>query len=288
MDPGLWTQQPALAACLPCPLLLSGLTVNTTNATATRVGLSHRSRPCAGDCVSVWYRSGGCGFCLSPSLLRAHHIVHGNPPPSFGLARWHTRQCAPAPPPFCGVARILRRRLSGTRAGVVRNSFVVRLETDLKHSLALPPSHTQQPTLLLALLLAATISHDHQRDSMLSSLATKAGAMARRRGALFGTGKVACVDAPWGGGSVGGRGEGRSVHATASCPRYVDPFSSAYLPCMRFNLCCVDKRPREVLTHKHIHTRQQGRDAGCGGRSSRHFKRGRGQTVGGGPRRSTR
>jgi hypothetical protein len=34
-------------------------------------------------------------------------IKHGLPPPSFGLARWHTRQCAPAQPPFCGLACVL-------------------------------------------------------------------------------------------------------------------------------------------------------------------------------------
>jgi len=176
---------------------------------------------------------------------------------------------------------------------VVRNSFVVRLETDLKHSLALPSSHTQQPALPLALLLAATISHGHQRDSMLSSLATKAGAsslatkagaMARRGGALFGTGKVACVDAPWRGGFVGGRMVGRSLHETASCQRHVDPFSSACLSCMRSNLYCVDKGPSKVLTHKHIHTRQQGRAPGRRDFSG-HFNRRQVRAVEGRPRR---
>ena len=83
---------------------------------------------------------------------------------------------------------------------------------------------------------------------MLCSLATKAGAMAGRRGALSGSGKVACVDAPWGGGLGGGGGEGRSVHATAYCPRHVDPLSSASLPCVSFNLCCVDKGPRQGVS----------------------------------------
>ena len=89
-------------------------------------------------------------------------------------------------------------------------------------------------------------------------------------------------------GEEGGGGEGRSVHATASCPRHVDPFPSACLPCLSFNLCCVDKGPRKVFTHEHIHTRQQGRDAGCGGRLSRHVKQGRARAVEGGPRRSMR
>ena len=88
---------------------------------------------------------------------------------------------------------------------------------------------------------------------MLCSLATKAGAMAGRRGALSGSGKVACVDAPWGGGLGGGGGEGRSVHATAYCPRHVDPLPSACLPCLSFNLCCVDKGPRQGV-HAQVHS----------------------------------
>jgi hypothetical protein len=72
VDPWLWTHhQPVLGACLPC--LVCGLALNTTTATPTRTGLSRRPRPCAGDCVSVWFRSGGCWFCLSPSLLQHHH-----------------------------------------------------------------------------------------------------------------------------------------------------------------------------------------------------------------------
>ena len=88
---------------------------------------------------------------------------------------------------------------------------------------------------------------------MLCSLATKAGAMAGRRGALSGSGKVAWVDAPWGGGLGGGGGEGRSVHATAYCPRHVDPLPSACLPCLSFNLCCVDKGPRQGV-HAQVHS----------------------------------
>ena len=88
---------------------------------------------------------------------------------------------------------------------------------------------------------------------MLCSLATKAGAMAGRRGALSGSGKVACVDAPWGGGLGGGGGEGRSVHATAYCPRHVDPLPSACLPCLSFNLCCVDKGPCQGV-HAQVHS----------------------------------
>ena len=72
---------------------------------------------------------------------------------------------------------------------------------------------------------------------------------------------------------------GRSMHATAYCPRQIDPLPSACLPCLSFNLCCVDKGPRKVFTHKHIHTRQQGRDAGCGGRLSRQLTRGRARAV---------
>ena len=71
VDPWLRTHLPVLAACLPCPPLVCGTTLNTTTATPTRTGLSRRPRYCAGDCVSVWFRSGGCGFCLSPSLLHA-------------------------------------------------------------------------------------------------------------------------------------------------------------------------------------------------------------------------
>ena len=88
---------------------------------------------------------------------------------------------------------------------------------------------------------------------MLCSLATKAGAMAGRRGAVSGPGKVACVDAPWGGGLGGGGGEGRSVHATAYCPRHVDPLPSACLPCLSFNLCCVDKGPGQGV-HAQVHS----------------------------------
>ena len=62
---------PVLGACLP--RLVCGLALNTTTATPTRTGLSRGPRPCAGDCVSVWFRSGGCWFCLSPSLLQHHH-----------------------------------------------------------------------------------------------------------------------------------------------------------------------------------------------------------------------
>ena len=129
---------------------------------------------------------------------------------------------------------------------------------------------------------------------MLWSLATKAGAMAWRGGAQSRPGKVACVmhfgRACW----WGWAREGRSVHATAYCPRHVDPFPSACLSCLSFNLCCADKGPRQmfskvqVFTHKHIHTRQQGRDAGCGGRSSRQPTRGRARAVEGGPESSRR
>ena len=40
--------------------------------------------------------------------------------------------------------------------------------------------------------------------------------------------------------------------ATAYCPRHVDPFPSACLPCLSFNLCCVDKGPRQVF-HAQVH-----------------------------------
>jgi len=42
------------------------------------------------------------------------------------------------------------------------------------------------------------------------------------------------------------------VHATAYCPRHVDPLSSACLPCLSFNLCCVDKGPRQGV-HAQAH-----------------------------------
>ena len=65
VDPLLWT--PISLACL-----LAGVTLNTTASTPTRTGLSRRPRYCGGVCVSVWFRDGGCAFCLSPpSLLRA-------------------------------------------------------------------------------------------------------------------------------------------------------------------------------------------------------------------------
>ena len=87
---------------------------------------------------------------------------------------------------------------------------------------------------------------------MLCSLATKAGAMAGRGGALSGSGKVACIE-HLGGGLGGGGGEGRSVHATAYCPRHIDPLPSACLPCLSFNLCCVDKGPRQGV-HAQVHS----------------------------------
>ena len=42
------------------------------------------------------------------------------------------------------------------------------------------------------------------------------------------------------------------MHATAYCPRHVDPLSSACLPCLSFNLCCVDKGPRQGV-HAQAH-----------------------------------
>jgi len=44
---------------------------------------------------------------------------------------------------------------------------------------------------------------------------------------------------------VVGPREGRSVHATAYCPRYVDPSPSACLSRLSLNLCCADKGPRQ-------------------------------------------
>ena len=63
----------------------------------------------------------------------------------------------------------------------------------------------------------------------------KAGAMVWRGGAVSRPGKVDCVmhfgrRAWWWG------GEGRSVHATAYCPRHVDPFLSACLSRLSYNL----------------------------------------------------
>jgi len=70
----------------------------------------------------------------------------------------------------------------------------------------------------------------------------KAGAMVWRGGAISRPGKVDCVmhfgrRAWWLG------GEGRSVHATAYCPRHVAPFASACLSRLSYNLRCADKGP---------------------------------------------
>ena len=35
------------------------------------------------------------------------------------------------------------------------------------------------------------------------------------------------------------------MHATANCPKHVDPFPSACLSCLSYNLCCADKGPRQ-------------------------------------------
>ena len=43
------------------------------------------------------------------------------------------------------------------------------------------------------------------------------------------------------------------MHATAYCPRHVDPLPSACLPCLSFNLCCVDKGPRQGV-HAQVHS----------------------------------
>ena len=42
------------------------------------------------------------------------------------------------------------------------------------------------------------------------------------------------------------------MHATAYCPRHGDPFPSACLSCLSFNLCCADKGPRQGL-HAQAH-----------------------------------
>ena len=74
------------------------------------------------------------------------------------------------------------------------------------------------------------------------------------------------------------------MHAAANCRRYVDPFPSACLSCLSLNLYCVRTRDHtKVFTHKHIHTRQQGRDAGCGGRLSQQPTRGQARAVKGAP-----
>ena len=68
----------------------------------TRTGLSRRPLSIVPASVagSWWWvpplRSGVRCSCII--------IEHGLPPPSFGLALWHTRQWAPAQPPFCGLA----------------------------------------------------------------------------------------------------------------------------------------------------------------------------------------
>jgi len=43
------------------------------------------------------------------------------------------------------------------------------------------------------------------------------------------------------------------VHATAYYPRHVDPLPSACLPCLSYNLCCVDKGPRQGV-HAQVHS----------------------------------
>jgi hypothetical protein len=61
--------------------------------------------PCC-NCAGFfgWFRGGEClrfalGF-VAPCIT----IEHGLLPPCFGRALWHTRQWAPAQPPFCGLA----------------------------------------------------------------------------------------------------------------------------------------------------------------------------------------
>jgi len=81
----------------------------------------------------------------------------------------------------------------------------------------------------------------------------KAGAMAWRGGALSGPGKVACVMHILGGlGLVGGGVDGRSVHATANCPRHGDLFPSACLSCLIFNISCAGKEPCQGV-HAQVH-----------------------------------
>ena len=159
--------------------------------------------------------------------------------------------------------------------------------TSNTHSPSLPPP-TQQHALLLALLLAATINHDHQRrTSMYCSLATKAGVMACRGGVQSGRGKVARV-IHFGEGFIWWGAEGGTFGARECKPpeRHVDP---SHLPvCLVcVSLFVVRTRARaKVFTHKHIHTRRQGWDACCGGRSHRQATRGRGRAVEGVPERS--
>ena len=57
---------------------------------------------CLCQCLVSWWWV--CVLPFSPFFAPCIIIKHGLPPPSFGLARWHTRQCAPAQPPFCGLA----------------------------------------------------------------------------------------------------------------------------------------------------------------------------------------
>jgi len=102
-------------------------------------------------------------------------------------------------------------------------------------------------------------------------------------GAVSHLGKVACVDA-FLGGLTGWGGEGSSVYATENCPRHDDPFASA---CLSRLLCGQGPAPRCSHTSTFIHA-QQGRDAGCGGRSCRLATRGWARAVEGGPQRSMR
>jgi len=162
------------------------------------------------SCRCLWLVS-WWGWVL-PSLLVAECIIikqHGLPPPlsSSLVLPFGTPGHTPAQPPFCGLACGKRgfrpdKAVMGLHSCTPRN----RPQT-LAHapSPSLPP-HNNMPC-CLPCCFAAT--HDHQRDSMLCSLATKAGAMAGRRGALSGPGKVVCCNAFWEGGLVGGGGEGQ-------------------------------------------------------------------------------
>jgi hypothetical protein len=174
-----------------CPRLICGITPNTTSATPTvqacHIALSKWSRRLCLVFVVVGVQSLPEEW---RSLLRDHH--QARPASSrllfFGLALWH-HWWAPAQPPFCGL--VCGKR--GFQIEAVVGSLPCTLGNRPQTLIRLPPFPTQQHALLLALLLAATINHDHQRDSMLCSLATKAGAMAGRRGAVSGRGKVACA-----------------------------------------------------------------------------------------------
>jgi hypothetical protein len=115
----------------------------------------------------LWLASWWWVCCFLPPLLGSllHHASSSRQASSSPCPLWScplAREGQPHGRDLCGLACVESEDLTLMASGFFV-SFVVRLETDLKHSFALPPTTCMHCCAALLLPPSATITHDHQK-----------------------------------------------------------------------------------------------------------------------------